>query len=240
MKPKSSTLFHFTKNPLSLRGILADGFLPRMCQEDARWIGVTNEYIAYPMVCFCDIPLSRIAEHTNFYGSYGIGMTKEWGLRNKLAPVIYAPPNSAATKAVEYLLSVSLKNENDEAELEDLHQAIYRTLSFIKPLQGNMLIGGSPIEKDFYQESEWRHVPDLRRMVDQKNFSEMRDQANEELRKETVQFSPADVKYIFLANEHEIPEMVDFINTKLGHFPHNDVKLLTTRIVSLESVANDI
>ena len=82
MQPRSDTLFHFTKNINTLKNILQNGFWPRYCLEDFNWYNAELGYIAYPMVCFCDIPLSRINEHVKFYGDYGIGLTKNWGLTN--------------------------------------------------------------------------------------------------------------------------------------------------------------
>ncbi|MFU0923178.1 abortive infection system antitoxin AbiGi family protein [Kluyvera sichuanensis] len=79
MKPKSETLFHFTKSSDTLEIILKNGFWPRYCLEDIRWLEFTDvEYVSYPMVCFCDIPLSRISEHVSFYGSFGLGVSKDW------------------------------------------------------------------------------------------------------------------------------------------------------------------
>jgi Putative abortive phage resistance protein AbiGi, antitoxin len=43
----------------------------------------------YLIVCFCDLPLSNLSEHLNFYGNYGIGLTKEWGIGKGINPVIY-------------------------------------------------------------------------------------------------------------------------------------------------------
>jgi len=40
MKPRSSTLFHFTKNEEILFDIMENGFWPRYCLEDIQWQGV--------------------------------------------------------------------------------------------------------------------------------------------------------------------------------------------------------
>ncbi|HGF3751173.1 TPA: abortive infection system antitoxin AbiGi family protein, partial [Vibrio parahaemolyticus] len=103
MKPKSQTLFHFTKNLDFVKNILTDGFWPRYCLEDFSWYIHNIDYIAFPMVCFCDIPLSRIKEHVGFYGEYGVGVTKEWAIANRLNPVSYLSRTSNYGSAVNNL-----------------------------------------------------------------------------------------------------------------------------------------
>ena len=90
MSPKSHTLFHFTDKIETLKLILMNGFWPRFCLEDVSWLKYPDfDFIAYPMVCFCDIPLSRVNEHVSFYGEYGLGLTKDWAVRNGITPVQY-------------------------------------------------------------------------------------------------------------------------------------------------------
>jgi hypothetical protein len=80
MKSKSHTLFHFTDSIDTLLSILQSGFWPRYCAEDFRWYNEAMGYVSYPIVSFCDIPLTRIREHTDFYGKFGIGMSRDWGI----------------------------------------------------------------------------------------------------------------------------------------------------------------
>ena len=46
------------------------------------------------MVCFCDIPLSDIAEHTQKYGNYAIGLKKTWAMEQGVTPILYVHDNS--------------------------------------------------------------------------------------------------------------------------------------------------
>lgn len=103
MAAKSSNLFHFTKSINYLKEILREGFRPRYCIEDLGYINI--DFFAFPMTCFCDIPISRISEHTAFYRDYGVGMTKEWGLKNHLVPLIYTPPSGPIVDLATYLIS---------------------------------------------------------------------------------------------------------------------------------------
>lgn len=109
-----------------------------------------------------------------------------------------------------------------------------------------MLIGGEPVEKVFYQESEWRYVPRSDEFSDHLNKSifEDTDKVNAEnaLTKQhaMLRFSPRDIRYIFVKEDSDVPDMVDFIYTKLRHLIASDQQMLMSRVVSLESLREDL
>ncbi len=105
MKPRSSTLFHFTKHESSFFSILKNGFWAKYCLEDIQWQNGGVDFVAFPMVCFCDIPLGRISEHVDFYGSYGIGLTKEWAKKNNLNPVAYLSSGSHLINSINEIFN---------------------------------------------------------------------------------------------------------------------------------------
>jgi hypothetical protein len=100
MRVTAETLFHFTTSLKNLEGILSKKFKLSYCKEEYNLDYEThNSY--YPMISFCDIPLSLASEHIRKYGSFGIGMTKEWGIRNKLNPVLHLEKGSLITKDIQ-------------------------------------------------------------------------------------------------------------------------------------------
>lgn len=240
MKPKSDNLFHFTKSIDVLERILSNGIYPRFCLEDIRWMGIPAlDYLAFPMACFCDIPLSRISEHTDFYGEYGIGLTKEWGAKNNLNPVAYSPPGGQIQELMKFFFKARF-DENQMDFEEAFHSHAFKLWSLIKPTIGNMIISGSVIEKEFYQENEWRYVPPEETMLEEDVFEKEKENSNKDIEKFKIEISPADIKYIFVRNDTDIPRLVDYINNNLGHFPLNDLKILQSRIVSLDTLNNDL
>jgi len=101
----SSSFFHYTKKKKSLLGILRNGFrfsysfetfdeivahsdndnylpMPHLVGTEPQTVG-----IAFPMVCFCDIPLMRAGQHRSHYGNYCIGLDKEVTLK-QWSPII--------------------------------------------------------------------------------------------------------------------------------------------------------
>ena len=245
MKPKSETLFHFTKSSEILEIILKNGFWPRYCLEDIRWLEFTDiEYVSYPMVCFCDIPLSRISEHVSFYGSFGLGVSKDWAQKNKLNPVFYVSENSATTNALKNL-KFSLAKLSEDNDVTDGFNMLRYLYAYTKPTKGEIIADGKSIQKNFYQESEWRYVPldtkttHLRR-VDHDD-TERLQKANEETKSSSLlKVTPSDIKYIFVKRDSDIPRMVNFIQSRMDEYFAADLKILLSRIVSLESLTVDL
>lgn len=76
--------------------ILKNDFRPRFGLEDFSSLkpNVQNFSYAFPMSCFCDLPLSNTSKHLATYGNYGIGLTKKWGKKNGLNPILYLHKDS--------------------------------------------------------------------------------------------------------------------------------------------------
>ncbi|GMM85162.1 abortive infection system antitoxin AbiGi family protein [Pseudoalteromonas sp. MTN2-4] len=239
MRSKSRNLFHFTPKLEFLESILENGFYPRFCLEDASTLDYyKQDFIAYPMVCFCDIPLSKINEHTLFYGSYGIGLKRSWGNKNRLAPVIYSsvdsPINDLARSLVKKMLIDNPDGLQEEVDAKNL-------LSLIKPIEGKMIIDNKEVLKEFYLENEWRFVPNNLSAIPKNSFSALRDQGNKELEStEPLKFTIDDIQYVFLKEEKEIPHMVDKLSTIFSSEPPSALKLLFTKIICLETLLSDI
>ncbi len=98
------------------------------------------------MVCFCDIPLSRISDHVNFYGQYGLGMTREWATANGLNPILYL--------AGENSIMAELRKLNDHANAVEktkiplAKETMRYVYAHTKPVSGVMVVDGAPVEKD--------------------------------------------------------------------------------------------
>lgn len=247
MQPKSHTLFHFTKNLQFLKDILKNGFWPRYCLEDINWYTANESQAAYPIICFCDIPLSRVDEHVDFYGNFGIGVTKEWAKLNKLSPVMYINEGSAQQIALKTLFSENLKDKPfyDNASLH-----ISTIMTHIKPIEGKMYIDGQFIFKEFHQENEWRFAVNgnfselkARPFLYENEFRDSKILESENYKtKETysVKISPSDIKYLFVNSDSDIPDLINFIQSELDNYPSSEIKILMSRVVSLETISRDM
>ncbi|MFZ4439761.1 MAG: abortive infection system antitoxin AbiGi family protein [Syntrophales bacterium] len=283
----ANTLFHFTSNIDNLIGILTNNFYPRYCLEDysvfytkdmAKRLKYSN--IAIPMVCFCDIPLSSIRNHINVYGRYAIGLSKEWGKKKHISPVMYALSNSISSKVIRKSLSTIEKcihksNKHLETlysnnptykqdkkdklidilsnELARVDSGLLDIMAFTKNYKGTFLRNGKQYRNVcFYDEREWRYVPDERFLFEleipfhirKEECLDANRRRNADLRLERrecmLKFGPPDIRYIIVGKHEEILPMVDSIHQIKGNnYSDNDLRLLTTRIISMEQILQD-
>lgn len=82
----SQTLFHFTPSLDNLKGILSGGIRYGMFAEK-----LPKGKMAYFVrgISFCNIPLSMISEHVDWYGTYAIGLKRSKLREIGTSPVFY-------------------------------------------------------------------------------------------------------------------------------------------------------
>ena len=97
MQSSSNSLLHFTKSLYVIQEILKDRFYGSYCVE--RFQYENQEYaLPVPKISFCDVAEETIGQYEH-YGKYCIGLTKEWGKRNQLNPVLYIEKHSSIAKS---------------------------------------------------------------------------------------------------------------------------------------------
>lgn len=242
-KLSANTLFHFTDKKDNLIGILINEFYPRYSLENWEPVHGLEYEVAIPMVCFCDIPLSQIYNHTEFYGRYAIGLRKDWGIRNKINPVIYTYKGSSSATCLSNIIN---KVFEDGSDLDDY----INFLSFTKPYEGKLwqdCMYRDEIIKS-YDEREWRYIPKvdfkkdgINKLIGKNDFldkSYLYDM-HKKLESKKLSFEPNDIKYIIVENESEIYDMATEIRNIKNKFPYKDVEILITRIISMEHVKED-
>ena len=186
----ANSLFHFVKRREFLENIIRyRSIYPRYFIEDISYLNLHNEAglrfteAAILGVCFCDIPLSQISNkesinvikptskkgrrgcsHPELYGEYCVGFSKQWGLDKKIRPVHYKTPgmNDMVTMVFNDTYEVDIPDSFSDYILQDI--------AYSKPISGRMRRSELPnetanltyeIEKNFYNEQEWRFVPDV-------------------------------------------------------------------------------
>jgi hypothetical protein len=239
---RTTSLFHYTPRLEYLKSILRNGFWPRFSLEDLTWLKDPKDlFLAFPMVSFCDIPLHRVAKHTEFYGQYGIGLRQTWAVNNGISPITYISHKAAFRTAISRLTQGFMTKDGTIPD-----DARVTILSNMKPLRGKIQKGGKWTIKYFYDECEWRFVPNMRR-GDQRYLTSdtFHDAASVQSSNQLMQdkyslsISPDDIKYIFVAKDDEIPDLIHFMESELDTFKVREMKILITRISSFESIIGD-
>jgi len=245
------SLFHFTPSLDNLLGILKNTFYPRYCYEEFELIdNDAQSFIedAIPMVCFCDIPLSQLMSHIKIYGRYGLGMSKEWGIREGLNPVIYFSKNSHLAKLLSVIVNNLLWGSDSTA------QAFHEAMVYTKPYEGTLYRGGRSVKENvrFYDEHEWRYMPGRNIMITNdiepsiqahihRNPVELAN-ANRKLEtdKTRLSFNANDIKYIIINDERQINNMVEALRyIKGSRYDSNTIDRLTSRIITVKQIQND-
>lgn len=251
------TLFHFTKTYENLIGILEHDFKPRYCLENLRLSAnggkAVEDQWAIPMVCICDLRLSQIRDHLEEYGGYGIGLTKTWGARNGLSPLIYLHSGSYSSeligRAIEHLRNLrELEDVSDSSRSTALITAL-ELVAMTKPYEG--VSPKTDRNRRFYDEREWRYLPHLKQLDGQPDHLKVLSAdefANAATRDEMIdaiatlcplQFNPTDIVYLFVKDDQEIVPLVERIRNIKRQYVEQDVTLLTTRIMSSSRIPLD-
>jgi len=262
----ANTLFHFTNNIESIINILVKDFSPRYCMENMKFIykeGIQKlaaTQIAIPMVCFCDIPLSQIGNHVQNYGPYAIGLSKRWAEDNGINPVMYELPDSNAVSTIRECLHITipcligqnLESQEVNKKMMVLGEYLRYFLSYLKPYEGQKWDGngftGDIIR--FYDEREWRYIPEYIEMTNKSLLSfilkedfvdiDKRIEFNAKLENNfKLKFEPKDIKYIIVKNEEEVLRMVQRVNEIKTKYSYEDVEVLKTKIISMELIRED-
>ena len=236
----SSTLFHFTNKIENLKSILENGFYPHLADEDISNIlpnykQTQKAKISWPMICFCDIPFFLSKKHQARYGYFAIELKKNWGIENKLNPVMYLNSDTIPQQSffeIQKWIFNCIQNSRDildefsqkqaidehEKESQNIVLKLIRFCGYIK------LYTEKASEKPYYDEREWRYFPPVQDMefeeytnilVDDSINEDRKKNVNERLKKYPLKFSPCDVRHIIVTNEKEKSELKKYINESI-------------------------
>lgn len=255
IKPLQSAnvLFKFMPKIDYLKDILKKlAILPRYYEEDIQYLEIDGlDKIAFPMSCFCDIHLNKLKYHIDKYGSYGIGLSKEWGIKQGIQPIQYINVNSNLRKDFSAIFSNSIrKNFEVEGKLQEYNNYLLHDLFYMKPLEGEMLISNSKRERrNFHDEKEWRYIPDFRKsntelplvikqtLMNPKSYN-THSQAIEQCPELWLKIKLENIKHLIISEEQERKELIDFIiENQIGDT--TDQYILFSKIIVFNELEED-
>ena len=228
-KISASSLYHFAKSIDIVLSIIRTGFYPRTAREDMNFLvkKLDHAYIGTPMVCFTDIPLDHLEEHTKQYGEYGIGMNKEWGIRNGLNPILYVVDDSDLNKAILDLQGhIADKNIHDKKELKNVGKLYWRVAGYFKRYMESESI------KPYYDEREWRYLVPFNegehifRLIDDSLTNENIQRLNLEVQnKFPLKFTLEDIDNIIIPDGVDKNEIMYVIYNDTGFIEQDKSKI---------------
>lgn len=201
---------------------------PRYVEEIIDYLGLMNLYsISFPMSCFCDIPLSKVNDHMEKYGSYGIAFEKNKVLKQNVQPIIYL--NSESAYGRDYINALHQLIEREEPvdkSLEFLPDFLLSVMMYTKPISGKMRVkeNDESVIKPFYfrDECEWRYIPtdipnDMDRVLtttwNNDNGRERFSNALTKYKKSWFNFAVDDIVYLIVPNEDAAIKLIRFIRS---------------------------
>lgn len=255
MSLSTNSIIHYTKTLKNLFGILENGFTVKYCKEEFFFGQTTTLRFAYPMVCFCDIPLTEVKNHLDSYGHFGIGLSKEWAVRKKLNPVLYLEKESSLTSSIlqqtRRISENKKKVEKNPAavKIDDVwRQELLTTSSYMKNYVGDLIIKGRTFPNyRFYNEREWRYVPtkeelgDNSRAIQVDTYVKDKDSHNKKVQNIKLEFNLAeDVSYIIVKQDEDIHKLLNFISLKFKtKLLASELEILMTKIITTNQITND-
>ncbi|MCD0489667.1 abortive infection system antitoxin AbiGi family protein [Pedobacter sp. MC2016-14] len=249
MALSANSLIHYTSELDNLLGIISSsGFRYSYCEEKVITRGNKSFSAAIAMVSFCDIPLSDYKKHfynkrnsgdLGYYGDYGIGLSKKWANRNGLNSIFYIEYKSFVGTAIRK----DFKNFINGNRFID-HAVPPQVFLYCKNYQGELFRKEASVIKEyrFYDEREWRLVPDNKMLnyqppvIDISNYRKEKATYNARISANLLSFELEDISYIIVREESEVP----LIYSKLQNVFHKDlIDLIAIRVLTSEQIISD-
>lgn len=275
----ASSLLHFTNSMDALKGILEKGFrFSYCCEKVSATINMNelhpeganffrpsphiNSHIAIPMICFCDIPLTRAKLHSDTYGKFIVGVDKDMAITvfgDNINPVMYRTSQTIGLALHD--LSVIKATIDNVDGCYNYKRSLNQLIGNTKPYNGT--VNGK--DYCFYNEREWRILIPFDYSEDTKwywdlseeKFAVKKDEINKILHsseyayrgfttdidneEDFMQF----ITHIVVDAEANIPKLVEFIlNEEQPLFGYPKVSkrirnFLVSRITSFERIEKD-
>lgn len=214
----ANSLFHFLKDIKYLQNLIKDKcFKPWYVEENIEYLNFQRlKQIYIPMKCFCDINLHKLEHHIFYYGDYGIGFSKQWGIDNGVQPITYINSHSYLSDS----LKSSILNNYANADSTDFYPLQH--LLFTKPIYGKQMDKNGKIHiKNYMDESEWRYVFDMEKECSDCKQIYPSDEESTILNlnlslqqndSSSLTFKYSDIKYIILKDKEDFLKIIETIN----------------------------
>ena len=251
-KQSANVLFKFMKKIEYLKEIISKkAIIPRYYEESIDYLNIESlNKIVFPMICFCDINLSKLDGHVYYYGKFGIGLNKTWGINSGIQPIHYINKNSSIKEDISYLFSKALNNIDDsDYNINEYRNYLLSHLLFMKPIIGSMRREGKYDSKNFTDEKEWRFIPNIKEehgidliipqkyLENDKAYNSYSDGITQ-IKELWLHFDVCDIEYLMVENEEYRKELIEFI-LSITTIEELDKYILISKIVVYDIMNKD-
>lgn len=229
----AQSLFHcVSKLEYLLKLIEKSSISARYCREDIEYLSIDYDKIAYPMICFCDIPLHKLHQHIRWYGKYAIAFSKEWGLKKGLQPVTYI---NEGAEILKYFRGAFKKAQTEDLEhfdsegYQNARDFLFSSMSYYKPMWGKTKdIYGEEKERWLTDDCEWRYIGTFQKaeapnaIIEPELLTDIAikkvNSALENVRNTAqLSFNYEDIQYIIVSTQADFNELISLVE-KLDYF----------------------
>lgn len=255
-KQSANVLFKFMKEFKYLKDILIKkAILPRYYEETIDYLDIKSlDKIVFPMICFCDINLSKLEDHVHYYGKFGIGFNKSWAIKNGVQPIHYINKNSYIKNDISSIFSKALDDLsnnrlNNELSSNEYMNYILSHLLFMKPVIGKMRREGDYDTKNFTDEKEWRFIPKIEEkhgidliipiayIENEKAYNAYSDGITQ-IEELWLKFEINDIEYLMVENEKYRKQLIEFI-MEIENIDEMNKYILISKIVVYDIMNKD-
>ena len=232
----SDTLFTFTSHPMHLLDMMVNGVKPRYIYEKLPFVENNWCYIVAAK-CFCDIPLSKIKAHLNWFGNYGLGITKAHLQSHGVSPVVYIHHNS------HWILDVLMENQVTDLNSNPIVPYLKRYFGDDYRLSED----GSAKRsfRKFYDEREWRYIPnqEIQLLVDEEITIVQglklvkKKNHNRPFVSAKIDLTTDVIEYIIISSFMEYKEFKQSL--RKIYIEDNDYELMLSKIICAERIIRD-
>lgn len=206
----SHSLFHFTHNLGTLEKILrGDGLRYSLIGEKIP--GTKLMYIV-SSISLCNIPLSLVSEHIDWYGSYAIGIKPGFVKQHGGTPLVYAHSSTPFLTKERGDAKEAFYNNNP------LTPFIKQTMGYQHKYQCK-----KNKQKAYYDEREWRIIdPDsqiqIHRFENDKEFSQnIRDYKVSQTKYNYLKIPLSEIDYIIIKTQSELDSLKGWFTGEILH-----------------------
>jgi hypothetical protein len=242
MAISTNSIIHYTDKIENLLGIISEGFKVRFCSElmqSPRWI--IDALV--PMISFCDVPFSSFQDHIQAYGSYGIGLSKEWAHIKGINPVLYMSKGSSINNTyLNYMAeTIPKKTKADIRALDFMKKLIVYAKNYQADLERKNI---KLPDYRFYNEREWRFIlQEHNRKIILPVFGPKdgdKERLNESISDLRIEFDVTHITYIIVKTIDEIEITINAIrNAYNDKCTSKQLDILLSKIISVEQIKND-